>query len=631
MSNPIIYIMGVSGSGKSTIGKLLSSELNLPFFDGDDFHSESNILKMKSGHPLTDDDRKGWLETLHRLANTESSKNGAVIVSSALKESYRSILSKDISNLKWVYLKGSLKLIKERLESRDHQFMPPSLLQSQFEALEEPDYGIHLDISLQPEQIVFRASALINESKEFGLIGLGVMGKSLSRNLAQKGFHLSLYNRHLEGKEEKVADHFVSEFEELSNSKGFDDLQKFTESLQAPRNIFLMVQAGAITDFVIEDLLPYLTEGDTIIDGGNSHYKDTERRSKELAEKGISFIGAGVSGGEEGALKGPSIMPGGDFKSYQKISHYLEAIAAKDLHGNACCAHIGKGGAGHFVKMVHNGIEYAEMQLIAETYQFLRYGKGLDPTEIADIFERWREGDLDSYLLEITVNILRKKEKEEWLVDLILDKAGNKGTGSWTTIAAAELGVPATMISSALFARYLSSFKEERSIASYMYEQKVAIPSDLSVDVVGIAYQLARVINHHQGIQLLSAASKEYGWRLKLWEVARVWTNGCIIRSELMSHLVQILQETDRLLFDELTKTSSSNSKPCLEMLVVEIVKSGQNAPCMTSALQFMNGYTEYQSSANIIQAQRDYFGAHTYKRVDDPNGESHHTIWKKN
>tara|TARA_R110000868_G_scaffold37111_4_gene131355 strand:+ start:44845 stop:46740 length:1896 start_codon:yes stop_codon:yes gene_type:complete len=630
MNNPIIYIMGVSGSGKSTIGKLLANELSLPFFDGDDFHTKENIKKMSKGNALNDNDRVEWLQLLNSIAKKESNKAGAIIVSSALKENYREILSSKIDDVFWVYLKGDFDTIQKRLEFREHEYMPSSLLKSQFETLEEPDYGIHINITLSPEQIIYRAKAMISNNSEFGLIGLGVMGKSLSRNLAKKGFHLSLFNRHLPKSEEKVAEKFIEKYSELSNAKGFENLSRFVDSLESPKKIFLMVQAGDVTDAVINNLVPLLRKGDIIIDGGNSHYKDTERRINYLSKQGIHILGVGVSGGEDGALNGPSIMASGEIEVYKKVSIYLESIAAKDIHGNACCTLIGKGGSGHFVKMVHNGIEYAEMQLLAETYHFLRYGKGLNPSEISDIFERWRQGDLDSYLLEITVDILRKKEGDEWLIDLILDKAGNKGTGSWTTIAAAELGVPATMISSALFARYLSSFKEERDIASYQYQSKVAIPSDLPVDQVGIAYQLARVINHHQGIHLLSAASKEYGWRIKLWEVARMWTNGCIIRSELMNHLVQILQETDRILFDELTSQSCNASKPYLDELVIETIKAGQNAPCLTSALLFLNGYTNYLSSANIIQAQRDYFGAHTYKRIDDPNGKSHHTIWKE-
>ena len=629
MSGRIIYIMGVSGSGKSTIASLLSEETGIPYFDGDDFHSVANKAKMESGQPLNDEDRQDWLETLNTLAQKESDNNGAIIVSSALKERYREILSRDLHQLSWVFLKGSFELIEQRLATRDHEYMPASLLSSQFEALEEPTYGLHLDIDQEPKEIVQTIKKKLMSTSEFGLYGLGVMGKSLSRNLANNGFSLSLFNRFVKDSEENVAEEFISEYKELSTARGFQNVQDFINSLSSPRKIFLMVQAGSITDQVINELLPLLDKGDVLIDGGNSHYKDTERRAESLAKKGIHFIGSGVSGGEEGALKGPSIMPGGNEEAYKLISPYLETIAAKDANNKPCCSFVGKGGAGHFVKMVHNGIEYAEMQLLAEVYQFLRFAAGLNPGEIADILESWREGDLDSYLLEITVDILRKKDGEEFLIDYVLDKAGNKGTGSWTTIAAAELGVPATMISSALFARYLSAFKEERTIASYMYEGKVPIPGAISPEDIGKAYQLARVVNHHQGIHLISAASKEYAWDLNLPELARIWTNGCIIRSRLMEYLVFILQETDRIIFDERAKKAVSDSRPHLDEFVIESFKAGLDSPCFAAAANFLNGYSSVTSSANIIQAQRDYFGAHTYKRTDDPDGPAHHTDWK--
>ncbi len=630
MSGLIIYIMGVSGSGKSTIASLLSEETGIPYFDGDDFHPQANKAKMESGQPLNDADRKGWLERLNTLALKELENEGAIIVSSALKEKYRQILSKDLAQVSWVYLKGSFELIEERLGSRDHEYMPPSLLRSQFEALEEPAYGLHVDIDQEPKEIVRTIKTKLMSTSEFGLYGLGVMGKSLSRNLARNGFSLSLFNRYVKGSEENVATVFISEYKELSSAKGFQDVQEFVDSLSTPRKIFLMVQAGSITDQVIDELVPYLNKGDVLIDGGNSNYKDTERRVKKLSEYDIHFLGCGVSGGEEGALNGPSIMPGGKKEAYELVSVYLEAIAANDTYNKPCCSFVGNGGAGHFVKMVHNGIEYAEMQLLAEVYQFLRFAAGLNPGEIADILEGWRDGDLDSYLLEITVDILRKKEGKEYLIDYILDKAGNKGTGSWTTVAAAELGVPATMISSALFARYLSAFKEERTIASFMYEGKVPIPGAISPEDIGKAYQLARVVNHHQGIHLISTASKEYGWDLNLPELARIWTNGCIIRSQLMEYLVFILQETDRILFDERTQKAVSDSRPHLDEFVIESFKAGLDSPCFTAAANFLNGYSSITSSANIIQAQRDYFGAHSYKRTDDPDGPSHHTEWKR-
>ena len=630
MNKPVIYIMGVSGSGKSTIGQLLSQETRLPFFDGDNYHPEANIKKMASGKPLNDDDRAGWLHTLNEIARKEAGFSGAIIVCSALKESYRKQLSQGLQRVIWVFLDGDFETISRRLETRDHEFMPAGLLRSQFHTLEKPGYGLHIDINHKPAEIVSRIKHVLMKNSEFGLLGLGVMGKSIARNLARNGFRLSLYNRHVDGSEEQVASKFIANHEELSSARGFDEIGSFVNSIESPRKILIMVEAGAVTGSVIENLLPHLQPGDTLIDGGNTHYRDTERRMKELSENGIHLIGAGISGGEEGALNGPSIMPSGDKTAYENVQLYLETIAAKDGTGEPCCRYIGPGASGHFVKMVHNGIEYAEMQLIAEIYQFLRFAKVLNPNEIADIFEDWCRGDLNSYLLEISVDILRKKEGEAWLIDLVLDQAANKGTGSWATIAAAEYGVPATMIASALFARYLSAFREERNVASYLYEAAIPVPSEISTEQIGRAYQAARVVNHHQGMHLLTEASKANGWNLKLWEIAQTWTNGCIIRSSLMEQIIPVLQRTDRLLLDEAIAEAISFSKSSLEKVAQESLSAGFDSPCLTTALGFIHGYATDQSVANIIQAQRDYFGAHTYKRVDDPDGAPNHTDWKE-
>ncbi|MEZ4955090.1 MAG: decarboxylating NADP(+)-dependent phosphogluconate dehydrogenase [Saprospiraceae bacterium] len=464
---------------------------------------------------------------------------------------------------------------------------------------------------------------------KFGIIGLGVMGKSLARNMASKGIQLSLYNRFEKGVEEQVAQRFIADFPELSSAKGFEDLADFVQSLERPRKMLLMVKAGAVIDSILEKILPNLSEGDIIIDGGNSHYHDTEKRIKYLAEKNIHFIGCGVSGGEEGALKGPSIMPGGSKEAYQFIAPYLEKIAAKDKYDTPCCTFIGTGGSGHFVKMVHNGIEYAEMQLLAELYFILRHGKNKTPNEIADIFSSWQGTHLDGYLLEITVHILRKKENGDWLIDKILDQAGNKGTGSWTTIAAAELGVPITMITAALFARYISAFKKERVQADQLFQLNHFNKNiDLNIEQLKNAYYLARITNHHQGIHLISTAAETYKWDLHFPEIARIWTNGCIIRSVLMEELMTILQKTDRLIIHPYFIDFIKKHREDLSTTVGQSVAAGLDIPCFSAAINFINGYTNALSSANIIQAQRDYFGAHTYKRNDDPLLKSVHTDW---
>ncbi len=625
----IIIVIGVSGVGKTTIAQNLGKQLGLPFIDADDFHPMQNIKKMESGSPLNDDDRKPWLEKINVALNEYKSTTGVVLACSALKESYRKLLGKDLgSAIHWVVLSGSFELIKNRMESRNH-FMPSDLLKSQFDTWEEPDYGMKVDVSHSPEVIVDFVNEKINMKgkAEIGLIGLGVMGKSLSRNIAGKGFAISVFNRHVDGQEVDVAKLFAAEHEEMNPELAFDDLSAFVESLAAPKTVFLMVNAGAAVDAVIEGLCEHLSDGDVIIDGGNSHFKDTERRFHALKEKGIQFIGTGVSGGEEGALKGPSIMPGGSSQAFDSVGPILKAIAAKDSAGTDCCAFIGKGGSGHFVKMVHNGIEYAEMQLIAEVYAVLRYGMSKTPAEISAIFSDWMKTDVTSYLLEITADILQKKEGEKYLIDLILDKAGNKGTGSWTTIAACELGVAIPTMTAALFARYQSSQLDMRLKASEIYASaNVDIAFDLGK--LKAAYQMARIVNHHQGYDLIATASEHYGWGINYDDLSRIWTNGCIIRSRLMEAISKAKLEQGNILMNPKLNAEVLVSRGALNDLSAVLSKTNISAPCMLSALSYLNGYVEKRSLAHIIQAQRDYFGAHTYERVDAPRGEKFHTNW---
>ena len=618
--------MGVSGVGKTTIGKLLSQELQIPFFDGDDFHPKENIAKMSNGIPLNDDDRNGWLQTLNKLAKDELKNNSCIIVCSALKQKYRDILTEGVE-AHWVYLKGSFQQIKERLEARSNHFMSSKLLESQFETLEEPIESIEIDINLSPTEIVKTLKNKLVEKSEFGLFGLGVMGKSLARNLASKGFKISMFNRHVDVVEENVAINFKNSHQELSTSLPFDTIQNFVNSLETPRKIMLMVNAGKIIDSVIEDLLPFLSEGDILIDGGNSNYKNTKERCDYLKSRHIHFIGSGVSGGEEGALKGPSIMPGGNLDAYKEVQPFLEGIAAKDNNKLPCCTYIGKDGSGHFVKMVHNGIEYVEMQLLAEVFSILQ-SKGNNPDNIADILESWKP-KAKSYLLEITIDILRKKEGNDWLVNNIMDKAGNKGTGNWTTIATAELGIPSTLIASALFARYMSFFKEDRVAASNNFNPNKKQNANVSSDEILKAYQFARLMNQYQGFKLISDAGKTYDWDLNLSELARIWTNGCIIKSDLMIDLVSVLKETDNILTSPKIIKEINSLKPFATKVVSEGILAELPIPCLSESVNFLNGCATANSSANLIQAQRDYFGAHTYQRIDDASGQFYHTNWK--
>ncbi|WP_255077669.1 NADP-dependent phosphogluconate dehydrogenase [Lacihabitans sp. CCS-44] len=626
MNKKIFIIMGVSGSGKTTLGLLLAEKLGLGFYDGDDFHPEKNITKMSAGNPLTDEDRYEWLNRINKSAiNLIKENKSAVFACSALKEKYRELLSENIQNeIVFVYLKGTKEIIQARINARKGHFMPSQLLDSQFNILEEPQNAIDIDLSKSPEEMIQETLNKINKS-EFGLVGLGVMGKSLARNLANNGTKLSLFNRFVTGKEEKVAEKFISDFEELNQAQGFEDLESFCKSLQTPRKIFLMIKAGVETDEFIDKIKPYLEKEDVLIDGGNSHFKDTKRRIDYLSKDGIHFIGTGVSGGEEGALKGPSIMPSGNLDAYKYIEPFLDKIAAKDSNGQSCCTYIGPDGSGHFIKMVHNGVEYAEMQLIAEVYALLRYKNGLEPNVIAEIFEEWNKGDLQSYLLEITAKILTKKEDEKWLIDIILDQAGNKGTGNWTTVTATEMGLPATLITSALFARYTSTVREK--YADFAFEKPIS-QSPIVLEKVENAYKLARIINHQQGFGLIKTASDEFEWKLNLSEIARIWTNGCIIRSTLMEKIKEYFKiEGDLFNIREISE-EIINSKNDLKSFCLASIESELAIPCMLSANDFVNSLNSDLKTANIIQAQRDYFGAHTYQRIDTERGKFFHTIW---
>lgn len=462
---------------------------------------------------------------------------------------------------------------------------------------------------------------------DFGLIGLGVMGKSIALNIADNGFSLSVYNRVAKG-EEHIVNGFLDENDDYKNLYGFTHLKDFIESIERPRKILLMIKAGTAIDAVITELIPLLNENDIIIDGGNSYYKDTIQRSQKLASKKMFFLGCGISGGESGARKGPSIMPSGNPKAYKKVVPILEKIAAKDKNNKPCCTYIGPAGSGHFIKMVHNGIEYAEMQLLAEVYSLL--SRFYTNDDIAKTFSKWNQGSEASYLLEITSTILLKKEGDKYLIDYILDKAKNKGTGSWSSQAALELGSPSTMISSAVFARYVSSFKEQRMTLSKSMPISQATKA-LDLTDLEKAYRVARIINQAQGFQLIQDASKQYNWNLNLSEVARIWTNGCIIRSKLMEDAVSLFKRSKGFLQDKQTIDMLLS----LEENISEILKYGVSnriaLDTFSSAFNYWIAMTTANSSANLIQAQRDYFGAHTYQRTDANDSRFFHTNWTIN
>lgn len=460
-----------------------------------------------------------------------------------------------------------------------------------------------------------------------GVVGLGVMGKSLSLNIAEKGHTIAVYNR-TENGEANVVSSFLKENKNDNTIHGFTNLEEFVAALELPRKILLMIPAGTAIDEMIAKLLPFLSKNDIIIDGGNSHYRDTNKRYDSLKEQGIHFIGCGISGGEEGARKGPSIMPSGSKESYNSIAPILESIAAKDTQQNPCCAYIGPEGAGHFIKMVHNGIEYVEMQLLAELYAIL--SNFMDYDAIANLFLKWNTGKQSSYLLEITSDIFQKKEGDHYLLDRILDKAGNKGTGSWSSKTAFNLGTPNTMMSSAVFARYISTLKEKRKqITPHIKRKKSATHIDLQH--IENAYRFARIINHHQGFELIKSGSDTYNWNLNLSEIAQIWTNGCIIKSSLMEELIHIFKENESI-FENISILSLLNSFEEDTSKVLEYgLKNSIPLDTFSSGFNYWLAMSTENLPANLIQAQRDYFGAHTYQRTDATPHKFFHTNWLQN
>ncbi len=465
--------------------------------------------------------------------------------------------------------------------------------------------------------------------KDIGIIGMGVMGRSIARNMGSNGIELALFNRYIENDEVRVAQKVIAQYEELRNASGFEDLKAFVADLKRPRKILLMINAGTPVDDIIQQLTPLLEPGDVVMDGGNSYYKDTKARVQQLCSYEMHYLGIGISGGESGALKGPSIMPGGTKIAFDLVRPYLEKIAAKDHLGGICCTYIGSDASGHFVKMIHNGIEYAEMQLLAEVYGILKnVGKFTHP-KIGQILHEWLKTDADSYLLYITANILQERVQGKPILNTILDVAGNKGTGSWSTQAACEYGIPATMLSAALFARYTSSFYEDRlRAAQYLEIESISKPK-LSLDDLYHAYRSARIINHHQGFHLIAKASEDQNWNVDLSELARIWTNGCIIRSRLMEKISTEIDRLDQILLLPAFYKQVQASLGQMKKISTVIVNTSVSAPCFLNALDFAKAYSQKRSTAHIIQAQRDYFGAHRYKKKDDPDGPSHHHLWK--
>lgn len=466
---------------------------------------------------------------------------------------------------------------------------------------------------------------------DIGLIGLAVMGQNLVLNMDDHGFTVAVYNRTT-----AKVDDFLNTTAKNSRVIGTHSIEQFCASLKRPRRIMFMVKAGEAVDAIIHQLEKHLEPGDILIDGGNSLYSDTERRSRTLAGKDIYYVGMGVSGGEEGARHGPSLMPGGNAKAWPHIKDIFQAIAAK-VDDDTCCDWIGEGGAGHYVKMVHNGIEYGDMQLICEAYQLMRQGLGMDVADIAGIFGQWQQGVLDSYLIEITRDILQVRDEQgNPLVDSILDSAGQKGTGKWTAINALQEGIPLTLIGEAVFARYLSALKEQRQRAAEILSgPKEAVPQNKQdyIQHIHDALYASKIVSYAQGFMLMAQASQQAQWNLNYGNIALVWRGGCIIRSGFLGNIKQAFHNQPRLenlLLDEFFQQAVSHAQHGWRQTIQMAVACGIPTPAFSSALAFYDGYRSASLPANLLQAQRDYFGAHTYERVDRPRGEYFHTQWQE-
>lgn len=464
---------------------------------------------------------------------------------------------------------------------------------------------------------------------DIGLIGMAVMGQNLVLNMNDKGFTVAVFNRTV-----SKVDDFIHGPAKGTNIIGTHSIKEFIDTLKKPRRIILMVKAGKAVDAFIEQIVPFLDQGDVIVDGGNSLFTDTSRRCDELERRGILYIGTGISGGEEGARHGPSIMPGGNFEAWPYVKEIFQSIAAKADTGEPCCDWVGDAGAGHYVKMIHNGIEYGDMQLICEAYQVMHHVLGLNADELSDVFAQWNRGKLDSYLIEITSNIFKVCDNGAPVVDTILDVAGQKGTGKWTCINALELGMPLTLIGEAVFARCLSALKDERVAASKILTGPTAsFEGDKQAFIRKIEQALyaSKIISYAQGFMLMRQAAEEYRWKINYGGVALMWREGCIIRSRFLSDIKAAFdknRDLSNLLMDPFFAGELQKAQEGWRDVVAAGAKQGVPIPCFSTALAFYDGYRSERLPANLLQAQRDYFGAHTYERVDKPRGEFFHTNW---
>lgn len=465
---------------------------------------------------------------------------------------------------------------------------------------------------------------------DIAVVGLAVMGQNLILNMNDKGFKVIAYNRTT-----AKVDDFLATRARDSQITGAYSIDEMLAALASPRKIMLMVKAGAAVDAVIEQIAVKLDPGDIIIDGGNSNFEDTRRRCAALEQQGVLFLGTGISGGEEGARNGPSIMPGGNSKAWPQVEKIFNAIAAKTTDGSPCCAWVGSDGAGHFVKMIHNGIEYGDMQLISEAYHLMSSVLGLSNEQMAATFSQWNKTELSSYLVEITAEILNfRADNGDYVIDSILDAAGQKGTGKWTAIHALDYGIPLTLIGESVFARCLSAMKSEREQASRVFPQRqvsLALDTDGLLEDIRQALLFSKIVSYAQGFMLLQEASDENNWNLNYGDIALIWREGCIIKSVFLDNIKQAYDNDPalpNLILDDHFRQLLQQCLPGLRRVAISAIQAGIPVPCLSAALTFFDGYTTARLPANLLQAQRDYFGAHTYEKVNEPRGVFHHTDW---
>ena len=634
-----VVIMGVCGSGKTTLGRTLSEQIGAVFIESDELHPQANITKMSNGTALTDADRWPWLEIVRQRCSDEmQSGHTTVVACSALRRSYRDILRGVGGPILFVYLNGETDIFEKRMSGRSGNFMPREIVASQFATLESPqgendvlEIDFNLDLKQQCVAVKHRLGVFrINfRSKcRIGLVGLGVMGSNLAANLFSKGYRLQAFDI-----DPALRRNFSDEFPD--SEPCHHSLETLVAETVAPRCLMLLIKAGPAVDQVLEQLLQLLEPNDMIVDLGNSYYKDTDRRCLKAAVRGIRYVGCGISGGAEGARLGPALMPGGDNGAVNVLQGLFTDIAAK-YEGVPCVSWIGPQGSGHFVKMVHNGIEYADMQLIAETYQVMRDGLGMGAEEISEVFDRWNTGPLASFLIEATATILKSKDTDGTpLVDRILDKAGQNGSGSWISETALEFSVPASLITEAVFARMVSSMRPTRQYyAGWLGQPERREGASVSqmLDQLEQGLYAAKIIGYVQGFMLMAEVSKERIWNLNPGKIARIWRAGCIIRGRLLNNIVEACDQGFEfsLLDAPVVAGALIESHEAMRNVVKFSINQGIPVPSFSSAVSFFDSIRTENLPGNLIQAQRDYFGAHTFERTDQPEGGFFHADWHK-